>query len=46
MKLGCQRKSHKGREALGTYVNQQTYPLRPLCQRPNFMSTYRGLTPV
>ena len=46
MKLGRQHNYHKGRAAIRHYANQPARPLWPLRLRPNFMSTYRGLTSV
>ena len=43
MKLGCRHNYHKGRAAIRHYADQPALPLRLLCWRPNFMSTYHGV---
>ena len=40
-----QRSYNIGCKALGILANQLCHPLYYLHQRPNFMSTYQGLTP-
>ena len=46
VKLGTRRNYHKGWAAIRHYANQPAGPLWPLCWRPIFTSTYRGINAI